>query len=441
MKQLLKRPYFYLLCLLGLLVPSIYIAQSSIANGYIVTKSNDTVRGRIVDKDWNISPVNIAFNSSGNNPPNTYTAQSIAGFGVDGKYFYRSCNVLIDDSPFKTEELDVYGKDDTVKSKFIQRQLFLNVLSLGRLNLYYHKDEKGKEHFFASKDKDTIVELILQRYMSIRHQGANDIIYQKASFTVEKYKYQLRYLMRDCAAVSNAISKAAYDEGDLIRLFRQYNECFQGEYPAYSKPIEKSDVHFGFVAGLGSTYLNFYGKYDFDGLQELNFKPSTNVLGGIGLTIPIEKSFHKHIIYIDMLVKPLHFSAIGNYYNGLTYVSTSNSYNFNLVYLKLDLCYHYVFYRSKTIDLYFGLGLSASYALRNENDVVGQNNFFGSISVNQGQLFPPRDFELGLLGSLGLKHNNWNVELRHERGNGMANFDVDFNSSLKSYCLLLGYNF
>ncbi len=420
-------------CLCIILFQQMIYAQSTLSSGFILTKSNDTLRGKIRDKDWDISPNFIEFSNTDSSDLKRYTPDSISGFGLDGKYLYTSKKVVMDISSLSIDKLMFFNKNDTVKFRTVTKQVFLNILVLGRMSLYFQKDETGKEHFFVKKDTDTLTEIVLQKYLSTG-------LYSKELHTVERYKFQLRYLMSDCSQIADVITKAGYNESDLTELVIKYNKCFSSDQNTYIKPSEKSNYRIGIIAGIGSTNLSFSGLADDYYLQEVLWKPSVMGTFGLSYTIPIQKSFQRHIFYTELLFKTINISGTMDNLKSFKYPTNNATYTFNLKYLKSDFMYRYAFIRTGKTDFFVNFGASASYAIQNENRVVGTTNYKGPTHNIDTLIFSGRDLEIALLVGAGVSLRHFSFEIRHERGDGMSPFP-ELISSLKSYYCLLGYNF
>jgi outer membrane protein with beta-barrel domain len=403
--------------------------------GYIVTNQNDTIKGLIDDKDWDLSPDTIYFGNDIDSVTNKYSSHDIKAFGVDDKYFYISKNVKIDMSPNRTYELKPMEKGDQILVDTMNKQLFLNVLISGKISLYYYKDFNGKEHFFCQKNKDTTVELVLQRYIMQEQAGL-------IQHNVDRYKYILSYYMNDCESAKDDIKNLNLNESSLISIVSKYNRCFNSDFNTYIKQQEPSGVKFGIVGGISNTNLSFSGKADLYGLNEAKLNSYTMINAGLFLSIPVSRKFHRHLINFELLLKPINISSAVNANNttNAVNVNTNTTFNFNLLYLKLNSQYRYVFMRTSNVDYFFNFGFALSYAIIDSNSYSGTSNFYGSISQQGGAIFPVSNFELALIGGLGSKLSKLTFELRAEKGNGMAQF-YDFNSTLISYYLLVGYSF
>lgn len=372
-------------------------AQSNFLDGYIINAQKDTIRGKIDYKNWERNPSQISFKSEKENNPSTYKSYDITGFYVNNEFYQTEIVKL------EVSSQDLPTMTTSKQSIFSSDTLFLRLLIKGQASLYLYKDEKFRQHFFIKKNEMPIEELVFRKYKD----GENIVVTQR------KYLNQLSFYFSDCSSKIKISEKLAYEQEALKSLFNEYNQCKGNSVDSYKAEKEKTSVEISLLAGVSSTKLDWISDEFNNGIVTANFNKSTNFTTGIGFDLVTARSNRRWSIYNEILLKSYKTS-------GESSIGTSK---YDLRYLKLNTMGRY-YLLNKKIRPYLGLGISNGWAIKSENNV---NLDF-------------RKYEQGLIGSLGLNIDKFNMEFRYETSNGMSEQQA-LSSKVNSYFVLIAYRF
>ncbi|MEN7546494.1 porin family protein [Rapidithrix thailandica] len=417
-----------ILVLLGISLTS--LAQKKLEKGVVYTINGDSIQGQIDYKNWDQNPEKFTFQTS-NGVKTKYDLTTAKGFKVfrsDGfSEVYERAIVEVETSPYRipysfSPELDY--QLDTV---------FLQVLALGKVNLYYLKDKEGKEHLFASKVEESSkpTELILKKYYNSDPSDG-----QKNIATISKYRNQLTALTIDCKDISMAtINRLPYKKGAITKLVEKYNQCGNKESQnAYTFQKQKLKPQIWLNAGLTSTELSFEGKSS-NKIEKADFDQNYSWVAGIGLNFYIPRTKQRLAIYPELLLRS--YSTEGFYkdqiYNEENH--TNYNYSFDLLYLKLNALVKLRLKPEGFTPFIIG-GVSGAYALKDDNTLVKENVTYSTKQVyNSPAIKDFRSFEQAWVVGFGLEGNRLGVEFRYENSNGMVDY-VELDSSVKTLYLV-----
>jgi hypothetical protein len=430
-------------------------AQKEAAPGFIVTNSNDTIRGMILDKDWNISPQNIKFKAAGDQDYKTYSVTDIKAFSVDGSALYLSRMVLLDVSPTdvnKLIEIDLASVDlnklynDVYPPDTASRQVFIKELVKGNVSLYYHKDVTSKQHFFIQENNDAFTELILRKYRSQNFKAPNyskTVTYENQVWLYEKFRTQLEVLMAKCPSLTEKIGRVAYTENELSDLVMAFNSCLN--QPSQMLSVKSKSAYFSVAlsAGFFTSNIVFKGLANPYNLQSADFGSYSNLCGGLSFIFNLEKRFQRHKIVNEVLWKKTKFSSVSE----LTRVNLGlpttyfRNYNIDISYIKLNTAYRYHFLNSEKIKLFLEAALTNAWAVKMEATVYEEEKTSFHDYKSQANLFGDRKHEEGIsVAAGGYYRGKYGIKFSYERTNGMSDYSY-LESTVSSYYIFLNYMF
>jgi hypothetical protein len=193
---------------MAILLPSIAKTQSNWQAGYVISNSNDTIRGLINYGDYNTMSREFEYKESTNSEKKLFYPQSCTDVVFDkGAHFISK---MINDST----------------------KIFVEILVDGKLNLYYTK-LKRKEYFFI--ESDTLP--LRQLDFGTKPDDDNGKTYD---FNNTKYMGILKYYTKDAPNLSNEIKIVKPDINSLKKFTVKYhnevcpdNSCkvFDGGFP------------------------------------------------------------------------------------------------------------------------------------------------------------------------------------------------------------------
>ena len=143
--------------LVAIFLSVVCYSQSSYQEGFVVTKSGDSLRGWIDYRQWSKNPTAIKFKRDlASNNPTTYTVDDLALFEIVGRDRYLKAAVTKDMRPVEISELR-YATDNVV-SYTVSDTVFLRVLLEGKISLYELNDKKS--HFYVREEGKDYLELM-----------------------------------------------------------------------------------------------------------------------------------------------------------------------------------------------------------------------------------------------------------------------------------------
>lgn len=222
----------------SLLIAAISLkGQSNYASAYIITNQNDTITGLIDFRTNKMNSKVCKFKVSEKEPEQTFRPGEIAGFRfIDhGKYYV-------------SKKIEIEGKE---------KELFLEFLVKGIINLYYYPEGESEYYFFQDETGKMI---------SVTKKADEEIELKEGSFALKadnKYKGILRYIFRDSKSVSEKADRVSFAQSSIIDLTVKYHAdvCKTGEacIEFETKP-DKQFMRIRFSAYTGLKILSY--KYE-----------------------------------------------------------------------------------------------------------------------------------------------------------------------------------
>lgn len=278
------------LFLVFLLFAQITFAQDTFVDGYVVTLSQDTLRGKIKYGNWEISPTKIEFLDA-KNTKNLYLPDDLKAFQIDlKKEIYVTKTLKLD--YFLQSEIAEHQRA-LLESK--TETVFLRLLLRGdKASLYQFNDRDNRVRFFTEKDNQT-VELVNFVYKKkVETESATKLI----EFKKEIYKSQIPLICQD-APKSILKEMPLYDQSSMMDFFSKYNACFLGDKVEFA--TEKDKVKFALIPIVGTAfYPNIMAKgYEVD-LLGRSWKP----LYGVSLQMLEPRKNYNRFVQLDVQLIP-----------------------------------------------------------------------------------------------------------------------------------------
>ncbi len=160
-----------------------------------------------------------------------------------------------------------------IKTGNEEKNVYLESLSKGNLNLYYFKDRSGRK-FFLEKDSGVLEEFPRKNK-------------DKTDFT---YRDQIKNYVQDCDKISDALKLFRYNKPSLKKFTDLYNSCTQEPFPFF---------RYGFIIGNAIAKPSVFQVSD-KVLKGTTFKYNNSFNAGLFIDIPIllsSVSFHPEIYF------------------------------------------------------------------------------------------------------------------------------------------------
>ncbi|WOD44821.1 hypothetical protein [Hwangdonia lutea] len=413
----------FLFTLFTILIFHISHSQENYLPGYIIKTTKDTIHGFVDYKNWSVNPNKITFKKKTDQQAKTYNQTNIIEFSVKDE-IYVSAIVKRETSPVQTNILQDYPelniKLDTV---------FLQTLFKGSKNLYYHKSIKGRDNFYIKRGNDFVL-LMYKKYTSYGLLKEN-----------KKYKGQLDlYLSDDCPSTRLKLAYTEYTQKSLEKLFQHYYNCSQEEI-IFQKKKEKVSADIGVLAGISLSKLEFNGKTSLNYLTETDFSQSTDFTSGIFIDIFFSRNLQKWSLNNELIYSQAKYEGRHHSFRNET-GDVNTLVQFDYSYIKLNNLLRFnIPLNQKSLRAFINLGISNGFAIKEKNYKKQEINFFGNERVvEEKALDRSRKYEQSYILGAGIKHKKLSLEARHERGNGISEFE-NLSSPTKRIYILLGYRF
>jgi hypothetical protein len=220
------------------------LAQSNYVEGSIVTLKNDTIKGQIDYPEWVFNPKRILFRTDNSTQGKIYTYRDIKSFRIFYKNEQYERHIISrHPEPIDATKLRRYSSIDSIDTDYnaIVDTAFLRVLAKGRLNLFELQYNQYQPQYFMQKGKENMIELI-RRKVLIQNRDSFSV------FTFDNYKNQISQLTSDCSMKGVIFLKLPYQNNDLTKAVKQYNECTKESY--YAMKEEQGNRYFSTMLGV-----------------------------------------------------------------------------------------------------------------------------------------------------------------------------------------------
>jgi hypothetical protein len=412
--------------IITLLISKTLKAQQSYVEGYVVNVQGDTLRGFL--KTGNQINSKVVFKEKNNQTQTTtYTPEQLNTFffkPTDEYYYSKTVNINV--KPFG-ESLNL---DNSAKPVFIQKTVFVNLLSKGAINLYMLDRWDDNYHFFVEKNGSEITELLLIKYI------INTGEYQGKLVTVEEFKNQLASMLENCPTIN--ARKIDYGETSFTETIQKYNSCVDKTTQQYTKKKEGLNFNIDILGGLSRRefvlntfqYRLYYGSSSDPSL--LSFAPRFSPSLGLSLDVSSKRKNNSLATGLDIIFRSdsykTNINDRGGYKYEASYVNTA---------IEINPFVKYIFKRNK-IKPYVRVGIIYAFNLKNENSIK-ITRLFPLSPVLDGEISKGfRNTEIGFLAGIGCNFSKIKAEVLY--GNLNKNYSNPFDEiRLTSINLMLGY--
>ncbi|SFE32056.1 hypothetical protein SAMN05518672_105270 [Chitinophaga sp. CF118] len=390
-------------------------AQRNYVPVVITTLQNDSLRGFVDYRNWNISPSEIRFKESLTDEKEQHFGPGeIKAFRVatpDEAYVSRQ--VKLDITNQNMENLDEFTK------RVIQDTLvFLQVIVTGEYNLYDYTDASSRHHFVyevASKP-GSVWELEYVR--SFISNSTITGIYEGRT-----YQQQLAAIFADCPGVAKRALHVAYREDNIMNLFLGYNNCKNPSGKQFVRKKEKKTLLFGVIAGISSNSFKFSGPvYIFDGS---NYHSSTSPVAGVFMDLAFNRNRRQFSFINELMYKTVKTEGTAK---------DGSSVKFGFSYVGLNTMIRYT-YPKGLIRPIANVGISNSLVLSTKDNTWKRSSGREDVGIDG-----PRTYEQSFFAGAGVQVYKLNVEFRYATSNGFSPYSSS-GVKVNSLQVIAGYRF
>lgn len=337
---------------------------------------------------------------------------------IDDVINYKKFKVKVDDSPKDVESLTAYKTIDLV-----EKEVFLELLEKGKLNLYSLLHDKNKYSYYYSKEGMEAPELLdYKEYIG----GPEGNLILKNEF----YKQELIKEMADAKFSNEDFFRLQYREEELVALFKKYNTSFgRSEVVNNSEKKAFRKIKFYFKPRIGASFVSatsqpkrvvnsnsYFGESEFSAkiVPEIGAEIELKVRNSLGLFFVATYHSYKQ-------------NGTQTMYNSL-----SPSYSINTE------------IKSKSLRLNLGLRkyfqLNSNYDLYAGGYVVFEKSQSGSYSKTMNGLSSLND-ELGVGVGIGTRiFKRISVEANYEFNRNLTSDLVSVDTPFSTFSLVFMYS-
>lgn len=410
----------------GMMFSCLSYSQKNFSQGLVVNNNGDTLRGYVDYRNWAINPKAVDFKATAASSTRTFLSTDIIEFRVDDE-IYVSAIVQAENTPVEDSRLEYDSR-----LRITVDTVFLQTLVEGKKGLYLYRNKEGRENFYIKKDG--AFELLIYKKYFVK-QGTTTSIR-----TISNYVGQLNLFFYDCPAILRKVNSASYDQGTLIKLFREYYKCFSIE-TTFQREAERIHLEIGALAGASSSKLKFNSALtSLDHLENSDYKWSTDFSGGLFFDLTMPRRMRRLSLNNELLVTMYETNGYNeqtNFNNDNIKITTEFTYS----YLKLNNMLRYRFLLGNVV-LFINGGVSNGLLLSQEQHLKKEvTTTYSGTTVYEGSPLPQtKKTDFGFVAGAGVRLKKLSFETRYEKSNGMINVET-LSASVTRYYFLLGYRF
>jgi len=334
-----------------------------------------------------------------------YSPADIKAYKIDNNKYYVSKNIEINDT---------------------KKQVFLEFLVDGIVNLYYLNGEEG-DFYYIEKD-GRLIKLSNDKEL-IKNDGSTYVKYS------QQYKGVLRYLFQDSPEIQDDINRAQFDYKPLIKLTREYHNYVCSDYECidYSKSTAHK-IFFEPAIGIVFSGLNLHTSSD----HAWSVRPALL----LNLRILPLKSFNRLHFITGLTYSSVNFG--GDFHNYIYDNIVERNYRIFMKFNYLSIPVNFEFMLSaKKIQPFVSLGFSSNFIIKPDYSIASVY----SVDYKEEDYVLPltsvyRKFQVGFGGGLGVKYAlgkgdlllKYNSEYRPPIMN--VNYILDYSSITAMYLIL-----
>ena len=391
-------------------------AQRNFVDGYVVIRSNDTLKGQIDFRDWGTNPDHIFFRKGETAKAEEYRPLDLVAFGAGGHH-YDSYTVHI--APYSSQPERLSSQED-IGAPY-DTTVFLQVLTRGKLTLWEDRTGGGTDYYFVNGASGKPEQLLVITRISTT-EGATTGFRQLAVF-----HDQLNGLMQDCETMRSRIMRSEYKGASLEKLFFAYNNCGKD---TVEKRGSAGSVQIFPMVGFVSTAMKFTG---YDAAAYQHYTGSSSIAAGAGALFIVPRNRQQLSFVADIAWQHVHSES--DSVAETNYLSEAGHIDYSL--LKLDILFRYR-YPSGAVRPFLEGGMSNGVALGMncyQGATNSLDNSHSTATMFDGSL---RKHQEGWVLGAGLSGKRWTVEGRYEASTGISEV-IDIGSPVKSWYVLVSY--
>jgi hypothetical protein len=354
----------------------------------------------IKNKGWLNNPNSIDYKLPGEKKVYNISIEDLKSFSIENKLKYIKERVQIDQS------VDVKNSNASGRAEpeYIIKNVLLKVLQEGKVSLYQYKDSKVNR-FFYKKDNEKITPLVFKYYQVSGSLKTN-----------EMFRIKLLENLKINNELDDITKSSKYNEKDLMKIFKTYNEENNSELLIYKEEKNKGKTHLSIKPTFRLVKLP---------VDETYFNADSAPSGsGFGIGIELEHIFSFNQNKWAVFTQPSYiFSKIESD------IETSYSWGDRIEIqnnaIEIPLGVRYYFYFNESSKLF----LNASFVF-NITTLGNYKHFRGDTLRGDFTFQTVQNFAFGI----GYKYNDFSVEFNYHSPRAMvANYVWDHKLNYLSF--------
>ncbi|MDH5382773.1 MAG: hypothetical protein OEW75_18095 [Cyclobacteriaceae bacterium] len=356
--------------------------------GYIITQTNDTIRGTIAYLENRKKNQICVFKNEKNGELKEYEPDELKSYK------------FIDDKLFSSQRIET--------RKDVNEQVFLEELVTGGVSLY-----KYKELYFFGINGEDLVKLNTEII------GENSKITQKN----KHIGIITSYLVPACPEIREQIMQVKLAEKPLTLLLENYNSCIGAPFISHKLNKRWATLAFNITSGFNTSSLKFTGSYSHL-LSDFSRSNSLAIGGAIEIVSP--RLNERLGLNLGMFYLSSDYQTTNTIIVGLT--TYSNSVSFAMKTIKVPIGIKLKF-RSNKFNSYTTFGISKTFHNISENNWDWERERKDVVSLfHEEALFTNRN-QLGMWAAYGFNKSITEsikglFEVRIEKTDGIAHNDL-----------------
>lgn len=407
---------FLLLFFLGI---SELFSQSDFRNGYIVKKNNDTISG-LIDYRGNIAnSKKCFFKDNITSEIQIFTPSDIKVYRfVDSKY-YLSKSVSLNNE---------------------EKQLFLEYLINGIVDIYYYHDELGK-HYLVDNGDGNLMEL---------KNKEKEVIVNNKRYLGETKEYirLLKSVFEESPAISKQVDNISLSHKSLIKVTHDFHKeiCLdEEECIIYERKLSKAKIKYGLLIGVNAKSFSGTGQFDDTYYYFRDSQFGTSIYPSFGVFFKTNLPYLNERLFIQYegTYSQMNFESTYPTLDPVYNWTYTNNIEFTRSVLGNNIFLRYEFPQGK-IRPTFQIGGFANFVLntdyRRTLEVV--DSFGETQNSDEFLVSPFKKFYAGINLGIGFNITAFNekelfFELNYQRGPGLLPKLQGLNTSM--FSLNIGY--
>lgn len=356
----------YLISVLCIFYSYSLFSQTNFSEGYIIKNDNDTVFGLIKIQERVQHAKECVFLKDSGSRTIKYLPSDIIGYRFNNGKYYVSNKISYQLNSDKIKQMDnvifdrekgtfyinnnsenATDSEKEVQNVVINKNVFLEYLIDGNVDVYLYVDDANKSLYFIRKEEDSLIYL----------ENTSGVIYNQWNddYFIEKKEYIgiLNYVLQDCEGIQSKISNLSLNNESLIKIAEYYHDqtCSNVNEPCIIYEKQNRKTHLSVIPlitfsnmKVTASELNSALNYDF-----INKK---NISYGVSVKFSNFQYINQHL-----------FSQLSILLHNQSFQTEDISTNIEFKVLEIPIGINYSFLLNSKIKPFIGLSINPNYRM------------------------------------------------------------------------------